>query len=485
MGTGSSRPAGPGTGTELPVELVALEVAASAAQVAADGAESWDAPMRRRALGLLEKVAGSLVVTRGKVVTAERGDGTWALRGDRDLAGFVGRETHQGRGAGRAVVGQAATLDAMPVVAGALVDGPVTVTHVAEITRATAASPKLAAQLATSEGQARLVELAGRLDGSRFGTALKQMSAALDPASRQRSHDEQRAARYLTISHTSAGTLVKAQLDSVAGHRFGKAIDALSPRPAKDDHRDPAQRRADALDAMVGRTLSDRTTTPGAVAPVQAVVTIREETWAALRAVRQARGGSTADVLDRLRGVPAVLDETGAAWPAVEIARALCDCVLTRAVLDARGQVLDLGLGERHFQRSHWLALLASGQLTCAVAGCSMPLRYTELHHMAWWDRDRGPTNLANCAPECAFHHAEIHRNDIRVTRRPDGVYEHRWPDGRVYGGAPPEAQDDPPGDRLESRRESRQEGLFGPLPERGPGDGEHRVTRARVGAGP
>ena len=72
------------------------------------------------------------------------------------------------------------------------------------------------------------------------------------------------------------------------------------------------------------------------------------------------------------------------------------------------------------------------------MPGCGMPLAYCELHHLAWWDRDRGLTNLANCAAYCSFHHHEIHRRDLRLTRNPDGTVNHHHPDGRPYGDAPP-----------------------------------------------
>jgi hypothetical protein len=416
----------------------------------------------------VERLATSL---RAKVVMAERGAGTWSLLGDRDLAGFLGRESHQGRGVGSSVVGQAETLSALPAVAEALVDGPVTPRHLQEITRATASSPRFAAELATRDGQAQVVELARRFDGSEFGRQLKAMSASVDPATRQRQHDEQRANRYLNISHSSDGTLIKCALDSVAGHKFAKMIDGFNPRPATDDERSPEQRRADALMVAVDRALADRRTTPGSVAPVQAIVTLSEETWAALRGTRRGAGvsdsgtsggaagpadvGSTANLVGRLRGAAPVLDETGQAWPASEIGRALCDCALTRVVVGAFGQVLDLGRSERLFQRQHWLALYGAGVRTCGFSGCGMPLRYTELHHLAWWDRDGGRTDLDNCAAYCSFHHHEIHRLDIRVTRLADGTLEHRHPDGRLYGGAPPLAEvrsdrrDDrpPPGD--------------------------------------
>jgi hypothetical protein len=448
----------------VPMEATAWVAAGRAVLGVVGHADEWDAPTRAAVLVALDRVERLVAAVRGRVLTAEREAGTWSLRGDRDLAGFVGRTSHQGRGAGLAAVGQAGALAAMPVVAEALVDGPVTTTHVAQIARARSASPALAAELASPAGQVRVVELAGRLDGSEFGRALAQLSASLDPAGRQRSHDEQRANRSFAWTHTPSGTLVKGRLDSVAGRKLAKAIDALCPRPLSDDDRSREQRQADALMAIVERVAADPTTAPGAVAPVQAIVTFTEDTWTALRAARPGarRGdpgvgetvpgatdavdeaavteapGSAPEVVARLRGVAPVLDESGQPWPASEVARALCDCAVTRAVLTAPNAELNLGRTSRTFKRQHWLALHAAGVTGCSLAGCGMPLAYCELHHITWWRRDNGPTDITNCAPYCAFHHHEIHRLGILVTRRSDGTLEHRHPDGRTYGGAPP-----------------------------------------------
>jgi hypothetical protein len=365
-----------------------------------------------------------------------------------------------------AAVARAGTLAAMPTVAEALVDGPVTVTHVARITRATSQSPALAAELASAEGQDRVVELARRLDGSAFGRALDELSAGLDPASRQRAHDEQRAERFLHLTHSPSGTLLKGRLDSIAGRELGKALDALSPRPGSDDERTGGQRRADALSAMVRRAVGDKDTMPGAVAPVQAVLTLSQETFTALRASHQEAStrepaggecsrdasavdpvgvpGSASDVVGRLHGVAPVTDESGQAWPASEIARALCDCALTRAVVGVADTELHLGRQSRAFKRRHWMVLYAGGVTGCSIAGCGMPLAYCELHHVAWWYEHHGRTDPGNCLPYCSFHHHEVHRKGIVVTRLPGGLLEHRYPDGRRYGAAPPGAPPHP-----------------------------------------
>jgi len=445
------------TGDEdrLPAEFVSLGSAARSVVEATGRADAWDAPTRAAALAWLARHRDLVALAEGRVLAAEQRAGTWARHGDRDLASFMGRLSHQGRGAGAAAVGQAATLQAMPQVAEAMADGPVTTRHLAEITRAAGASPALAEQFATEAGQRDVVVLAGRLDGAAFGKQLAAMGAALDPAARQRSHDEQRAGRFVHLTHTAGGTVVNGRLDLVAGHRLAKAMEAFSPRPAADDERDRGQRQADALAAVAERALADRAPSVGIVAPVQALITFTEATWTALRASSSgpttAAGtivdgpGSAARLVGALRGVDPVVDQTGTPWPASEVGRALCDCVLTRAVVGTGGQVLDLGRDARLFTRAHWLAMFAAGQRTCAVEGCGMPLAYTELHHIRWWDRDGGATDLDGCAPECSYHHHQIHRLDLRVARRPDGSYEHRYPDGRLYGAAPPCAEA-PPG---------------------------------------
>lgn len=462
--------------SRLPAECAAADAALRAVLARASAADEWDAPTRQGVLTWLAQHRDLVAAVEGTVLTAEREAGTWALRGDRDLAGFVGRHTRAGRGAGLAAVAQAGTLAAMPQVAEALADGPVTAAHVTQITRATTASPALATELATPEGQEQVVALARRLDGSEFGKALAQLAASLDPAGRQRSHDEQRAERSFAWTHTPSGTLVKGRLDTVAGHKLAKAIDALCPRPGAGDGRSREQRQADALVAMAERIATDRATTPGAVAPVQAVLTLSQETWAALRAVPRGRQlgatdgarpaaaddddvrvgatddgpaagapGSASELARRLTGTTPVVDETGQSWPASEIARALCDCALTRAVVGTKDAELNLGRESRTFRRQHWLALYAAGVVGCSIAGCGMPLAYCELHHVAWWYEHGGPTDIANCLPYCSFHHHELHRHGIVIDRRPDGRVEHRYPDGRPYGAAAPDAFDATP----------------------------------------
>ncbi len=446
------------------------------ARVQTTTAEQWSHAQRRQGLSDLDAAASAITAMRADLLNAEREAGTWAARGERDFASWVGRASRQSRYDGFAQVGQAATLAAMPAVADALVDGPVTPGHVRQLSRATSSSPLLAAQLTTAGGQAELVQLAGRLDAREFGRALTRLGAQLDPAARQRDHDAQRRARFLNLSHGPEGTRVKGLLDSIAGNRLQRAIDALCPRPALDDDRDRPQRRADALAAMADRVLDDAGTTPGSVAPPQVMLLIREESWAALRSPRSddrgvPTGGSTADVVGRLRGVSPVTDEDGSVWPASEVAKALCDCEVTRLVLDAAGVPVDEGAAKRLFTVHQRKAIIGRDGGGCAFPGCAMPARYTQLHHITWWSRRRR-TDLVDGVQLCEHDHGRVHNDDIAISRNGRREYVFAYPDGRlVPGSAAPD--ESPPGEVMAHSADggasgSAASGASGPRPKFG-----------------
>ena len=324
---------------------------------AAAQAEAWEGLARQEMLVWVARHRDVLAVLEGRVLTAERDAGTWGLRGDRDLAGFVGRTSRGGRGVGTAVVGQADTLAAMPTVAEALVDGRLTGAHVAQITRATRQSSLLAAELASADGQERVVELARRLDGGEFGKALAGLSASVDPATRQRQHDEQRAARSLAWTHTPGGTLLSGRLDSVAGRRLAKVIDALCPRPAVDDDRSRLQRQADALMVLVERAETDPGTTPGAVAPVQGIVTFTQEAWAALRAARRPAGAGAAAVRESVIGSAAYSDAYCVLACASMLARSILPSLMNDCMAGSSTLLAMAGSASRS---KNWLTDLAS-----------------------------------------------------------------------------------------------------------------------------
>ncbi len=100
---------------------------------------------------------------------------------------------------------------------------------------------------------------------------------------------------------------------------------------------------------------------------------------------------------------------------AVETARRLaCDAKIIPVVLGGDSQPLDVGRAKRHATRAQ-RAALRSMYRTCAVDGCETSFDRTEIHHLAEWDHDHGPTDLANLLPVCTYHHHRAHEGRWRL----------------------------------------------------------------------
>jgi hypothetical protein len=86
-------------------------------------------------------------------------------------------------------------------------------------------------------------------------------------------------------------------------------------------------------------------------------------------------------------------------------------------ILDSAGQILDWGREKRLFTKAQRLALVERDG-GCAM--CGLPPGMTRAHHILWWVRDRGPTDLENGVLLCESCHHRIHDNgwDIRIEGR-------------------------------------------------------------------
>jgi hypothetical protein len=88
------------------------------------------------------------------------------------------------------------------------------------------------------------------------------------------------------------------------------------------------------------------------------------------------------------------------------------------AVLGSDSEVLDLGRAQRDFNRAQRRAA-ALRDRGCVAPGCDQPPSACHVHHMWWWI-DGGPTDLANAALLCGFHHRMVHRQGWRMTLAPN-----------------------------------------------------------------
>ena len=85
------------------------------------------------------------------------------------------------------------------------------------------------------------------------------------------------------------------------------------------------------------------------------------------------------------------------------------------AVLGTDSLPLDLGRTARGFTPAQRIAL---GERDGGCANCGIAVGYTEAHHIKWWKRDAGSTDLDNGVLLCPPCHARIHQDDwdIHVT---------------------------------------------------------------------
>ncbi|WP_421743177.1 hypothetical protein [Cellulomonas sp.] len=494
-GSGGTRPDAR-EAAQVVAELLA--VARRLAQVVAiDGAGG--AAARRAVLAGLRPVDGVLAGVRSAVLLAERESAAWQRPGVASFEAAHGSVTRGGLPGARREIAQAEVLAAMPAVADAVGAGVMPVGHLDAFARiTTGASAQVGAALASPGVQDAIVRLGTTQDAPTFSRSVQRMVAELDPAARDRAHENQRARRFLHLSDQADGTRLRGLLDRVAGHRLRLALEATGERPGTTTHtadsasdgnhgtvleeRTAEQARADALDTISQRILALPATASGAAVPPQISLLMTEDTFAALRthAARSRRPAKTpatrpapdatagqatdaaedatdpartivdqpADMATALTGTPAVTLEDDTPVPVSEVAKILCDCEITRIVMDAADQPVNLGRSVRLYTGAHRRAIIARDR-HCTFPGCDRHARWAQIHHIAWWDRDNGDTSIDNGVLLCSFHHHQVHQHNLAIHRHstvraqdrhrpepPGARYTFRDPTGRIIASA-------------------------------------------------
>ncbi|HUS21526.1 MAG TPA: DUF222 domain-containing protein [Aeromicrobium sp.] len=126
---------------------------------------------------------------------------------------------------------------------------------------------------------------------------------------------------------------------------------------------------------------------------------------------------------------------TGTRISASEVRRLACNHGIVPRVLDGKSVPLDQGRAKRLFTPAQRLAM-ADRDGGCTFPGCNRPPAWTEAHHIDWWTKDGGATDLERGTLLCARHHHWVHSEDIHIRRRDgktefriNGIWQtnHRW----------------------------------------------------------
>ena len=257
--------------------------------------------------------------------------------------------------------------------------------------------------------ESALVELASQVPLDLLMRGVREAEARLDEHGVEPREQELWHERSLTIREDVHGMLhLNARLDPENGAPVKAAIEALvsdvlrrreptssDQRAIVDDLRTIPQIQADALAAIARHSLGcAQTITP--LAKTTVVVRLDLET------LRSGIGHASIDGIDQ-------------PISAATARRMAADGGLIPAVLGGPSLPLDLGRAARLFSKAQRLAL---GERDGGCASCGQNIAYVEAHHIAWWERDVGPTDLANGVLLCSFCHRMVHRDGwgIRAT---------------------------------------------------------------------
>ncbi|TQS19028.1 DUF222 domain-containing protein [Microbispora hainanensis] len=121
--------------------------------------------------------------------------------------------------------------------------------------------------------------------------------------------------------------------------------------------------------------------------------------------------------------VPGLLLATGQVLPVSSVHRLARTSTLVRIVMNADGQVLDMGRKVRLATPAQRRAVFAR-YATCWIDGCPLPATMCQIDHADNWSSG-GLTDLKLLGPACQFHNRDRYQHPERYTRRKEGI--DRW----------------------------------------------------------
>ncbi|WP_193597249.1 HNH endonuclease signature motif containing protein [Microbacterium sp. YJN-G] len=272
-----------------------------------------------------------------------------------------------------------------------------------------------------ADTERRLVERAVGLSLDDVRRLVKRAEAVLEADRLEHREEERRGQRTVAmferdgmfhlnlVTPVEEGAPIRTAVDAYVTAQFQARKDALDAGGVDADQRTVAMMRADALSVVCAHVLgceSERMPMAGATVIVRVDAADLEA----------GTGAGTIDGFDQPISITAVR-------------RMAAGAGVIPCVLDSAGDILDWGRERRFFSKTQKLAL-AERDGGCAM--CGLPPSMTKAHHIRWWTRDRGPTDLANGVLLCETCHHRIHDNgwDIRI----DGT----GTKGRVWFIPPP-----------------------------------------------
>jgi hypothetical protein len=112
----------------------------------------------------------------------------------------------------------------------------------------------------------------------------------------------------------------------------------------------------------------------------------------------------------------AIVEGSGNSISFESLEQHLCETGTVGVMFDEGGQVINVGREQRLFTARQRIALgVRDGG--CRVPACEKPPSWTEAHHIDYWGRDSGRTDVADGILLCRYHHMLLHNNDWQIQR--------------------------------------------------------------------
>lgn len=277
------------------------------------------------------------------------------------------------------------------LVAAAQATGRISADHAVVISRVFAELPTTVPPDAVAELERTLLELAERADPTEVARAGRYALQLWDPDGQEPRDEHAERRRGVVISGSDDG------VGRITGTLTPPALAALqavlsplaAPRPADDagsDPRSPAQRMHDGLLDACDRLLRSGSLPDSGGTPATVIVTLTEAELRARTGIATTTFGTTLSVAQLLK------------WAA--------ECDYVPVVLADTGGVLGYGRSRRVASPGQTKALIARDR-GCSVPGCQTPAEWCQRHHVVPHVAG-GPTDLANLALVCSYHHRAL-----------------------------------------------------------------------------
>lgn len=295
----------------------------------------------------------------------------------------------------------------LPATAEAIASGAITLQHARVIVDGVRRLAPISTIAELEKAEAMLAGYAGEYSPHHLARLAERIRFYFDQDGAFREEETQRKIRELNYGTAADGmTIINARLDRETGAKFRAVLQPLAaPRPSEDGERDPrtpAQRNADALDALLDIAItSDRLPRSGGQRPHIAVTIDFED-------LKRGLGSGDAD------GLPGTLTATDQPITAENVRRLACDAEMLPVVLGSDNLPLSVGRAERTAP-PHIRAALLLRDGTCAFPSCDRPPGTPDAHHIESWI-DGGATSLENLVMLCGHHHRAVHNQNWKIT---------------------------------------------------------------------